>query len=86
MQKSGDSAGWWYACAALGDSLFTLVLQILKDRLGECVRQEGVNYIDKCEQVSGLAWSAASERHAATSAVSKWSTAFSRQLQQRWLL
>ncbi|KAF6252197.1 hypothetical protein COO60DRAFT_1554631, partial [Scenedesmus sp. NREL 46B-D3] len=25
-------------------------MKILKDRLGECVRQEGVNYIDKCEQ------------------------------------
>lgn len=27
----------------------------MKDRLGECVRKEGVNYIDKCEQVTGLA-------------------------------
>lgn len=27
--------------------------QILKDRLGECVRSEGVNYIEKCEQVRG---------------------------------
>eukprot|EP00879_Flechtneria_rotunda_P002008 GHRR01002185.1.p1 GENE.GHRR01002185.1~~GHRR01002185.1.p1 ORF type:complete len:115 (+),score=19.32 GHRR01002185.1:208-552(+) len=27
-------------------------MKILKDRLGECVRQEGVNYIDKCEQLT----------------------------------
>ncbi|WIA11305.1 hypothetical protein OEZ86_002284 [Tetradesmus obliquus] len=27
-------------------------MKILKDRLGECVRKEGVNYIDKCEQLT----------------------------------
>eukprot|EP00878_Enallax_costatus_P001771 GHUV01001929.1.p1 GENE.GHUV01001929.1~~GHUV01001929.1.p1 ORF type:complete len:119 (+),score=13.17 GHUV01001929.1:157-513(+) len=27
-------------------------MKILKDRLGECVRREGVNYIDKCEQLT----------------------------------
>lgn len=26
-------------------------VQILKERLADCVRREGVNYIDKCEQV-----------------------------------
>ncbi|KAI8475042.1 MAG: hypothetical protein J3K34DRAFT_405880 [Monoraphidium minutum] len=27
-------------------------MKMLKDRLGDCVRQEGVNYIDKCEQLT----------------------------------
>lgn len=27
-------------------------VQILKERLQECVRKEGVNYIDRCDQVS----------------------------------
>jgi len=32
--------------------MLLLLLQILKHRLGECVRSEGVNYIEKCEQVN----------------------------------
>jgi hypothetical protein len=32
-------------------TLLLLLLQILKERLGDCVRTEGVNYIEKCEQV-----------------------------------
>lgn len=28
-----------------------LLLQILKEKLGDCVRIEGVNYLTKCEQV-----------------------------------
>ncbi|KAF8057776.1 hypothetical protein HT031_005960 [Scenedesmus sp. PABB004] len=27
-------------------------MKILKDRLGECVRSEGVNFVDKCEQLT----------------------------------
>ncbi|GBF96677.1 hypothetical protein Rsub_09310 [Raphidocelis subcapitata] len=27
-------------------------MKLLKERLADCVRQEGVNYIDKCEQLT----------------------------------
>ncbi|KIZ03379.1 hypothetical protein MNEG_4583 [Monoraphidium neglectum] len=27
-------------------------MKVLKERLGDCVREEGVNYIDKCEQLT----------------------------------
>lgn len=37
--------------ARISALLVAAVVQILKERLGDCVRNEGVNYIDKCEQV-----------------------------------
>lgn len=37
-------------------------MQILKDRLAECVRTEGVNYVENCEQVWLPCWMVL-ERH-----------------------